>query len=82
MDDLKRRDIAYQLARATTTHEQWLSVVVFGMPQLLSDHELLMELIVTEADRYAGWTGRSVPSAALLTMRELGLSFHSKTPNA
>ncbi len=42
---------AIQLTNQTKTHEEWLSVMRFGMNTLLEDEITLIECVVTEAMR-------------------------------
>lgn len=51
MEDEK---FASQLCNATKTHEEWLSVMRFGMSTLLGDQCVLIDLIFTEAVREKG----------------------------
>lgn len=44
-------EIATQLCNSTKTHEEWLSVVRFGMNTLLGDQLVLIDCIFTEAAR-------------------------------
>lgn len=43
--------IALQLCRQTKTHEEWLTVMRFGMNTLLDDQLVLIDCIFQEAQR-------------------------------
>ena len=42
---------AYSITENCKTHAEWLNVIRFGLPTLLSEPGLLLELIVAEATR-------------------------------
>lgn len=67
--------LATELCKMTTTHEQWLALVKFGMPTLLKDQEVLMECLFMEAEREAHRTAgaRFAPSWVTRVMADAGL---------
>ena len=82
---IEDENFAVALAEKCETHQQWLSVVRFGLPTLvLVNQPLLMELIVREAERQAknsSVLGRSPADEARVIMAELGLVFlHRPVP--
>lgn len=57
-------------------HEQWLMVVEFGKSRLLDQQDLLIELIIREADRLIKLNSHHKTSDKVSTiLKELGLSF-------
>jgi hypothetical protein len=47
----KHRDFLDKMMRDCKTHDKWLTIVNFGLPTLLKDRDVLIELIVNEASR-------------------------------
>lgn len=48
---METEQLATQLCNSTKTHEEWLSVMRFGMNTLLGDQLVLIDCIFTEAKR-------------------------------
>lgn len=48
---METEKLATQLCNSTKTHEEWLSVMRFGMNTLLGDQLVLIDCIFTEAKR-------------------------------
>jgi hypothetical protein len=67
-------NFAVELAAKTKTHEEWLSVVRFGLGTLLNNQSLLAEIVVAEATREAEKmpTHKASDEVAKI-LRELGL---------
>lgn len=64
------------LMDATENHEQWLATVRFGLGTLLKNQELLMTIIVTEAQREEARYGPQAPHGYVSTiLDELNLKF-------
>lgn len=78
MENHDREQFAINLTDQCKTHYDWLCVVRFGLKQLLENQQLLMEIIVREAQRMrdrSGAEGRVVADDARVIMQELGLRF-------
>ena len=76
MASINTENFAIQLTDAAKTHEEWLSIVRFGMATLLENQLLLMECIVREACRQKDRSpvkSRVVADEARQIMEELGL---------
>jgi hypothetical protein len=76
MASIGTENFAIQLTDAAKTHEEWLSIVCFGMATLLENQLLLMECIVREASRQnerSKVKSRVVADEARQIMEELGL---------
>jgi hypothetical protein len=50
MED-KQKKFVFDMDRQCAEHDDWLVLVRFGMPTLLKDQEVLLELIYREARR-------------------------------
>jgi len=79
-EDYKREAFAIALTDAAKTHDEWLSIVKFGMPTLLRDQQLLMEIIVRRAEIVCEQNKkhaihRVVADDARVILDELGLKF-------
>lgn len=77
-EPMDQENFAIQLTDSCKTHEEWLSVMHFGMGTLLRSQPLLMECIVREAERECKRTGlpsRVPADHARAIMVELGLKF-------
>ena len=48
---MQTEQMAKQLCNSTKTHEEWLSVMRFGLNTLLGDQLVLIDCIFTEAQR-------------------------------
>jgi len=73
---VEKENFAINLTDQCKTHDQWLTVVKFGMGTLLKDQHLLFEIIVREAEREAKRSGVDSHVAAdhvASIMKELGL---------
>lgn len=73
-----QENFAVTLTDRCDTHEQWLSVVRFGMPTLLRSPAVLIEIIVREAvkrGRHNAVKSRVVADDAAEILGELGLRF-------
>ncbi len=75
-------NFAIDLTDKCQTHEQWLTVMRFGLGTLLKNQPLLMECIVRESDREAHRFNKKCGAAthvpadhARTIMQELGLRF-------
>jgi hypothetical protein len=51
MHDEKMQEFAIELTDKCPTHQDWVLTVRFGMVTLLADPELLVEILLKEADR-------------------------------
>ena len=72
----EQQNFAVTMTDQCTTHEQWLSVMRFGMGTLIEDSAFLVELIVREAERERDRTGlshRRTSDDAAAIFRRLGL---------
>lgn len=49
--NMETEQMAKQLCNSTKTHEEWLSVMRFGLNTLLGDQLVLIDCIFTEAQR-------------------------------
>jgi len=54
----KHRDFIYNMDEQCSTHDDWLVFVRFGMPTLIKDQDVLVELIYREAMREAQRSGQ------------------------
>jgi len=63
------------LTEAAKTHEDFLTIVRYGLQQLLADQQLLLKVIFADAAREVGRSGGelSMSAAAAHTFEELGL---------
>lgn len=68
--------LATELCKKTNSHQEWITLMTFGMPTLLKDQEVLMECIFMEAEREARRTegARFGPSWVMRSMADLGLT--------
>lgn len=53
MESIHHREFVKNLVGSCATHEQWVSVMRFGLPSLLKDPRLLMECIASHAQHLA-----------------------------
>lgn len=73
-------NFAVELTDAAKTHDEWLSIVRFGLPTLLKDPNLLMEIIVRRAQILCDQnkvhvSHRVVADDAAVILEELDLKF-------
>jgi hypothetical protein len=73
-------NFAIELTDAAKTYDEWLSIVRFGLPTLIKDQNLLMEVIVRRAqilcDENKIHVGhRVVADDAAVILEELNLKF-------
>lgn len=76
--EVDKENFAISLTDEAKTHDQWLCIVRYGLKTLLEDQQLLIEIIVREADRMrerAGLGHRKTSDDARVIMQELGLKF-------
>jgi hypothetical protein len=79
-EDEEYEDFAVTLTDQAKTHGEWLSIVKFGLPTLMQDQKLLMEIIVRRAQVVCDQNKKHVPHRvvaddAWVIMDELGLKF-------
>ena len=72
---LNEERFATNLAASTKTHDEWLSVVKFGLQTLLENQGTLAEIIAVEAAREAVKNDYPPHFEMHRMMRELGLRF-------
>lgn len=73
--NLDQERFATNLAASTRTHDEWLSVVKFGLGTLLENQGTLAEIIAVEAAREAAKNDEPPQFELHRMMRELGLKF-------
>lgn len=76
MASIDTENFAIQLTDNAKNHDEWLSIVRFGLLTLLENPLLLMECIVREAERQKDQSGvidRHTADEARAIMEELGL---------
>ena len=72
LENTDHEEFVSELANQCKTHEQWVSLVRFGLPTLLKEQSLLMKIIVLESERRSSDTF-SLPLRANQILGELGL---------
>jgi hypothetical protein len=72
---LHQENFATNLAANTKSHEEWLSVVKFGLGTLLENQGTLAEIIAAEAARESAKNNEPPHFEMHRMMRELGLRF-------
>lgn len=74
-----KEHVARTLTAQCQTHEEWLAIVRYGLPALLEDQSILIELILREAEQEAARRGDDRVFAYLdytvAILQELGLRF-------
>lgn len=73
--NLGQERFATNLASSTKTHDEWLSVVKFGLGTLLENQGTLAEILAAEAAREAAKNDDPPHFEMHRMMRELGLKF-------
>jgi selenophosphate synthase len=80
MMDAKQREFVSWLVGGCKTHTEWLTVISYGLPTLLKDQDVLVEVIINEAKRLAehdegqGIVETASPAEAVMRiLDELGL---------
>ena len=72
----EEKHFAQYLAAQTKTHEEWLTVIRYGIHSVKSEQDLLIEMITIEACRQAAKVLGCKPSDDIAKIfRELGLRF-------
>jgi hypothetical protein len=82
--DAKQKKFVDWLATSCKDHDEWLTVIRYGLPTLLQDQGVLIEVLINEAKRdvpiQSTQGGRAVdanvkPDSVRRIMGELGLRF-------
>lgn len=63
------------LLRNANSHEDWLTIVQFGLPTLLKDQDVLIEVLMNEAKGISESDPAKLASSLKTILDELGLKF-------